>query len=191
MKTFQKPPAIIELEAKRLKVQFELNDVEAEINARCSHLVDDTKPRLSKVQAEALGVVDGVDVHHAGDDETREELSTLYHRRTVLQEALKEIDKRIQPLKSEHDKAACLQVRPEYIKIGARLLDAIKALCAASTQEKEFYEELRDGGIDSVASYLPRLMFHGDWKWDDPNGGVIHYWKSFVTENYPELKAQG
>ena len=187
MKTFPKPQAISDLEAKRVKVQLELQDVDAEIGAICSHLADET-PRLSKLQAEAVKLVDGEETRHVVEADTRRELNELYHRQQVLHEALGQIDKRLQPLTSEHNKAACLQVRPECIKIGGRLLSAVKELCNASAEEKGFYEELRDAGVDSITSYLPRLVFHGDWKWDDPNGGGIYYWRKYLAENYPELK---
>ncbi|MDZ4344966.1 MAG: hypothetical protein U1E51_21290, partial [Candidatus Binatia bacterium] len=101
---------------------------------------------------------------------------------------LREIDRRIEPLRIEHEKAVCLEVRPEYLKISTRVVAAIKETCDASEAEKKFYEDLRDSGVDAIASYLPRIVFHGDWKWDDPNGGVIHYWRKYITENYPELK---
>jgi len=169
---------------KRLgEVQLELVEVEKKIGGILTDLTHHT-PLSFTEKARAL---------LAGKSLAREtepaltELGRLQERRRLLGEAIKLQRQSMQDLGYRFAERVCTDLRPDYIKIVARVAAAVAELGAALDEEREFRMALQEAGVE-YSSYLRPMPFLGVGGLDDPanpqTNAVLYL--AEVRRYYPE-----
>lgn len=174
-------PAYQKAEARLAEAQQELKRVGKRIEAI---LLELSHPHPPTTQEKALAWLRREDAPTAASGGLREELSKAYDTKRMLIAAVELQRRAVQELGATLSKQIVEQLRPEHVKIVARIAAAVKELAAANQVEREFREALADQGISYSSCIRPFAFFKvGDLK--DQYSAATLYLKE-VKIYYPE-----
>ncbi len=148
-----------------------------------------SNPGRNRMAAEIDALLTGSKSPPVEDEEiTRRDTGKLYHRRRVLDEAIKHQERTIAELRSKYSKQVCEKLRPQAVKIVSRITKTLEELSAALDEEKTFFEDLQANEI-SFTSWMPRANFRGVGSLKDEYSNVRLFFKQ-LREDYPEVEVK-
>jgi hypothetical protein len=80
----------------------------------------------------------------------------------------------------------CKEHRPRFVEQIAKLLESVKAVCAANEELERLRAEIVAGGVRSDS--IPHCLFDIGSPWENEYGSKASFYRKHIFENFPELE---